>query len=112
MSEEEYLTKEEQAEYKKDLEKYLKAYPYLREPVAFDMLKQALYSKARVKRQTIFVLKADCTPEEMLTAQRLLDSLQRTMLLIFARLGITFAPRQRRKEPTRVKPPTSEEEEE
>lgn len=110
MNEEEFLSEEEQVTYKKDLEKYLKAYPYLREPVALDMLKQALYSKVRVKRLTLLVLKGECSPEEMLTAQRLLDALQRTMLLIFTRLGITFTSRQRRKEPKKIKPPDMEEE--
>ena len=111
MNEEEFMSEEEREQYHRDLEKYLKAYPYLREPVALDMLKQALVSKVRVDRLTTFVLKADCTPEDLLTSQRLLDSLQRTMLLIFTRLGITFTSRQRRKEPTKVRRPTEEEDE-
>ena len=109
--EEEFLSIEEQSTFKKDLDKYLKAYPYLREPVAYDMLKQALFSKIRVHRLTLEVLKGGLEPEDMLSKQRLLDALQRTMLLIFTRLGITFTSRQRRKEPTRVKLPTMDEKE-
>jgi hypothetical protein len=42
MNEEELMNKEEREQYQKDLDKYLKAYPYLREPVAHDMLNRSI----------------------------------------------------------------------
>ena len=52
-----------------------------------------------------YVLDEDIPLKERMTAEKLLDALQRTLVLLFTRLGITYTSRTRRKEPRKVKTP-------
>jgi len=100
------LTDEEWKRLKDDEERYLKAYPYLNEPVALDMLGQALeIISVRIPRVKQQLYDPNTSPENMIRLSKLLDVLQRTLALYFARLGITYQAKQRRKEPKRARPP-------
>ena len=89
-----------------DEKAYLKEYPYLKEPVAQDLLRQVLILKdARIPRLQLYVLDEAVPLRERMTAEKLLDALQRTLVLLFTRLGITYTSRTRRKEPRKVRTP-------
>ena len=100
------LTNDEQQMIERDEKEYLKRYAYLNEPVAVDLLRQALILKdARIPRLQRYVLDEGVPLKERMTAEKLLDALQRTLVLLFTRLGITYTSRTRRKEPHKVKTP-------
>jgi len=103
------LADEEKAEYEHDFKRYMKAYPYLMEPVGVDLLKEALFLKILIKRKSKIVLESS-QPEELLATQKLLESLIRTLALLFARLGITYTGKVKRKEPKTVVKPFEDEE--
>ena len=100
------LTADEKQMIERDEKEYLKRYAYLNEPVAIDLLRQALILKdARIPRLQRYVLDEGIPLKERMTAEKLLDALQRTLVLLFTRLGITYTSRTRRKEPRKVKTP-------
>ena len=100
------LTDDEKQMIERDEKEYLKRYAYLNEPVAIDLLRQALILKdARIPRLQRYVLDEGIPLKERMTAEKLLDALQRTLVLLFTRLGITYTSRTRRKEPRKVKTP-------
>ena len=100
------LTADEKQMIERDEKEYLKRYAYLNEPVAIDLLRQALILKdARIPRLQRYVLDEGIPLKERMTAEKLLDALQRTLVLLFTRLGITYTSRTRRKEPHKVKTP-------
>jgi hypothetical protein len=108
----EFLTKEEARQFKHDFSQYLKAYPFLNEPVAFDMLREALLIKIQIQRLHKKVFGKAADPSELLQNGKQLDALQRTMALYFTRLGITFTSRQRQKEHKKVRTALEEQEDE
>ena len=100
------LTDDEKQMIERDEKEYLKRYAYLNEPVAVDLLRQALILKdARIPRLQRYVLDEGIPLKERMTAEKLLDALQRTLVLLFTRLGITYTSRTRRKEPRKVRTP-------
>jgi hypothetical protein len=100
------LTDEEREKVEADMKEYLKRYAYLNEPVALDLLREALILKdARIPRLQQYVLDQSIPMKDRMTAEKLLDSLQRTLALLYTRLGITYTSRTRRKEPRKVKTP-------
>jgi len=100
------MTEEEKQKCNDDRERYLKAYPYLNEPVALDMLDEALKIKnVRIKRVEDFIDNPDIPFKEKIPAMKVLEGLQRLLTLYFNRLGITYQSKQRRKEPKKVKTP-------
>lgn len=100
------LTDEEVKAIEADEKAYFKEYPYLKEPVAQDLLRQVLILKdARIPRLQLYVLDEAVPLKERMTAEKLLDALQRTLVLLFTRLGITYTSRTRRKEPRKVRTP-------
>ena len=102
----EFMTENEKRKCEQDKERYLKAYPYLNEPVALDMLAEALKIKnVRIPKLEEFIDNPNVEFEKKIGAMKLLESLQRTLALFFTRLGITYQSKPRRQEPKRAKPP-------
>jgi len=109
----ELLTSEEKQRYEADLKRYLKAYPFLAEPVTLDLLKEVLLIKdVQVPRLRSIVLDRSLEVKDLLSAQKQLDALQRTMVLLFTRMGIGYTTRTRRKQPKKIRTPLEEQEEE
>ena len=100
------VTDDEWKNLKDDEKRYLKAYPFLNEPVALDMLREALeIINVRIPRVKQQLYNTNTSPDKFVQLNKVLDALQRTLALYFARLGITYQAKQRRKEPKRVRPP-------
>jgi hypothetical protein len=84
----------------------LKAYPFLKEPMALDLLREALeIMDVRIPRLKRQLYNPNTEPGKIIALEKIIDSLQRTLVLYFTRLGITYTSRQRRKEPHKVKTP-------
>lgn len=99
------LTDEEATQYERDLKMYLDAYPYLKEPIMMDMIKEYVLMKIRLQRMNSWLFSAHIPESEKYGASRLADNLRRTMSLYATRMGITFVSRQRRKEKIKRKKP-------
>jgi len=108
------LTDEEREQYKEDMKAYLDAYPYLKEPMMMDMLKNYELCKIRLERLQSFLFNHVIPESEKLSGQRLANDLSRVMSLLATRMGITYVSRQRRKEKIKRQTPIEllEEEEE
>jgi len=94
------LTPEQRKEYDEDRKRYMEQYPFLKEAVAQDFLHELLLIKARIAQLTPQVLKQEDIRLKLAISKHLND-LQRTFQLYCQRLGITYSPRKRRKEPKR-----------
>jgi len=99
------LTEEEREQYERDMEMYLEAYPYLKEPIMRDMLKRYELCKIRLQRIESYLFDSHVVEEDKLSAQRLANDLSRVMSLLATRMGITYVSRQRRKEKVERKTP-------
>jgi len=100
------VTDDEWKNLKDDEKRYLKAYPFLNEPVALDMLREALeIINVRIPRVKQQLYDTNTSPDKFVQLNKVLDALQRTLALYFARLGITYQSKQRRKEPKKFRTP-------
>lgn len=100
------LTPEEREQYDRDMENYLKWYPYLNEPIMSDMLHEYEMMKLRLERIKRVTMNPNIDLKETITLEKMADMLRRTMSLYANRLGISFTGRQRRKEKIQRRPPT------
>ena len=100
------LTPEERQRLDEDMARYLRAYPFLAEPVTFDLLEVALFIRnVFIPRLYAVVLDPGMEVPSMLSAQKRLETLQRTLVLLFTRMGIGYTTRPRRKYPSKIKAP-------
>jgi len=99
------LTDEEREQYHKDIAMYLKAYPYLKEPICMDMLKHFELGKIRLQRLESYLFDPVIVEEDKISAMRLANDLLRVLSLLGTRMGITYVSRQRRKEKIQRKTP-------
>jgi hypothetical protein len=107
------LTPEELEAYEADLKRYLKAYPFLQEPATLDLLKEALLMKdVQIPRLRNIVFDSKIEIKDLLSSQKQLANLQRTMVLMFTRIGVSYTSQQRGKQEKKILSPIEQQEEE
>lgn len=100
------LSPDQKKAYDADWKRYNEAYPFIKnEPVSQDLLHEALLIKARLAIITPKTLNAKEDLKTIISANKQVNDLQRTMQVMFQRLGITHSPKKGRKEEKRRKVP-------
>jgi hypothetical protein len=92
------LTEEEKKYYETRKTDYLKASPYLKEPLMSFMLHQVLLMEIRMMRLNAIIADTNSEKAAVNSACRALDALQRTYAVYGTRMGQGYISRERRKE--------------
>ncbi len=93
------MTEDERKMFEDDVAEYTQTYAYLADdPILLDLLYEYEIMKIRLRRIRAFLLDPDTNEGAKVGADKLSDSLRRTMSLYATRMGITYVSRARMKD--------------